>query len=143
MKNWLKKTKNSNSLPSHAAEAQVVGVFDNVFNPNNDAPVRVRSVKEFVVNMIEESRQKDSEISKLNEQLEKLNAVIEERDVARLALERADLVREKLKREIDQLKKKIAEQKQKNQKLRDENNNLKLKLAIKRTRTTKSAKEKK
>lgn len=141
MKKWLKKAKNNNPPSEYTAETQVVEVFDNVFNSNNDAPVRVRSVKEFVVNMIEESRQKDSEISGLKEQLEKLGSTIEERDVARLALEQADLVRERLKGEIDQLKKKVAEQKQKNQKLRDENNDLKLKLAIKRTRTKRTVKE--
>lgn len=138
MKHWLRKNKPSEP----EVDDQPTEVFGEIFNPDNDAPVRVRSVKEFVVNIIEESQKKDAEIDQLNKQLEALESVVEERDVARLALEQSDLTNTRLKQKIDGLQKKVEDQKHKIQQLRDERNDLKLKLSINKTPTRRSRKEK-
>ena len=140
MKHWLRKNKIVNK---QIAESEDVEVFGEIFNSNNDAPVRVRNVKEFVVSIIEESRRKEDEITDLRKQVEGLGTKEEELSVARLMLEQADLNTQKLKDEISRLREKLDEQKNKNQKLRDENNDLKLKSMIKRKRTSNTSRSKK
>lgn len=139
MKHWLKKAKLNHEQVTNDRAAEV---FGEVFNVNNDAPVRVRNVKDFVIEIIEDSQKKDVEIDQLKTKLEAAEAREEELAVARLALEQADLTRARLEDKNNQLQKKLDEQKQKNRRMRDENNDLKLKLAIRRKKVTRPGKEK-
>lgn len=105
--------------------------FEGIINPNNNAPVRVRSVKEFVVRLIEEQAKKDTEIGNLKKEIAATEHICDELGAARLMLEQQDLTAKKLREEVAELNEKLKDQKSKNRELKDQINDLKLKTMIK------------
>lgn len=122
---------------------KTIECFDGTTCSDNNMPVRVRTVKEFVVKLAEEAQQKDAEITNLKKDLESIDPLRDELDVARLTLEQADLTKEKLRNEVAQLKQKLSDERQKNRQLKEQINDLKLKKILKDNKVKQTRKGKK
>lgn len=122
---------------------KTIECFDGTICSDNNMPVRVRTVKEFVVKLTEETQQKDAEITNLKKDLESIDSLRDELDVARLTLEQADLTKEKLRNEVAQLKQKLSDERQKNRQLKEQINDLKLKKILKDNKVKQTRKGKK